>query len=262
MKVGVIVIATNKYLQFVERLLNDLRKHFLNGHSIKVVLFTDHEYDGSDSLDVFRIEHKPWPEPSLKKYNYINLEQEYFKGFDYLFIFDADISLVGDVGEEVLQDLVGVLHPCWIFQSKKLYPYEKRKECNAYIADRHHDKYYAGAFAGGRASTFLKMAKTIAERVEQDEENGVTAIWHDESHLNKYFNENPPTALPPSYMFPEEFIGNSQYPFEPKIVALCKEPSFTQIKVEMGQYPEGTQKYGRLHGYKLAIKNALRRLKS
>jgi hypothetical protein len=38
-------------------------------------------------------------------------------------------------------------------------------------------------------------------------------------------------------MFPEELIGHSQYPFQPKIVALKKESSFNQEKIEMGQYP-------------------------
>ena len=237
MKICIITIATNRYIQFVERLLDNIEEHFLNGHDIQCLLFTDHEVETSDNVKVSQIGHKPWPEPALKKYNYINSQSDYLKNFDYLYLFDADVGIVANVGEEVLQDLVGVLHPYKILEPEKTGPYEKRRESTAYVADEDHNKYYAAAFVGGKSSNFLKMAKTISERVDQDERNGIIAKWHDESHLNKYFIENPPTDLSPSYMFPEELIGYSQYPFEPKIVALKKESSFNQIKIEMGQYP-------------------------
>ena len=237
MKICILTIATNKYLQFVERLLDDIEKNFLNGHDINCILFTDHEVETSDNIKVSQIGHKPWPEPALKKYNYINSEAEYLKDFDYLYLFDADVGIIDVVGEEVMRDLVGVLHPYKILESKETYPYEKRKESTAYVADENHNLYYAAAFVGGKSENFLEMAKVISERVEEDERNGIIAKWHDESHLNKYFNENPPTGLSPSYMFPEELIGHSQYPFQPKIVALKKESSFNQEKIEMGQYP-------------------------
>tara|TARA_R110000868_G_scaffold63957_2_gene192527 strand:- start:1570 stop:2286 length:717 start_codon:yes stop_codon:yes gene_type:complete len=237
MKICILTIATNKYLQFVERLLDDIEKNFLDGHDIQCLLFTDHEVETSDNVKVSQIGHKPWPEPALKKYNYINLESEYLKDFDYLYLFDADVGIVDTVGEEVLQDLVGVLHPYKILESKKTYPYEKRKESTAYVSDENHNKYYAAAFVGGKSENFLQMAKVISQRVEEDERNGIVAKWHDESHLNKYFNENSPFELSPSYMFPEELINHPQYPYEPKIVALKKESSFNQEKIEMGQYP-------------------------
>lgn len=237
MKICILTIATNKYIQFVARLLDDIEEKFLNGHDIQCVLFTDHEVETSDNVKVSFIGHKPWPEPALKKYNYINSESEYLKDFDYVYLFDADVGIVSNVGEEVLQDLVGVLHPYKILESKKVYPYEKRKESTAYVDDQDHDKYYAAAFVGGKSSTFLNMAKVISEKVNEDERNNIVAKWHDESHLNKYFNENPPTVLSPSYMFPEELIGHPQYPFEPKIIALKKQSSFNQEKIEMGQYP-------------------------
>jgi len=237
MKICIITVATNKYIQFVERLLSDVEEHFLVGNDFSCLMFTDQELDEvSDNVKVSLIEHKPWPEPALKKYNYINSESEFLKDFDYLYLFDADVGIVDAVGEEVLQDLVGVLHPYKILENKSVYPYEKRKQSTAYIPDEKHDKYYAAAFVGGKSETFLKMAKTISERVAEDERNGIIAKWHDESHLNKYFNENPPTQLSPSYMYPEELIGHPRYPFEPKIVALQKESSFNQEKIDMGQY--------------------------
>lgn len=237
MKICIVTVATNNYIQFVERLLTDVEKYFLKGSEIQCLLFTDQEIETSDNIKVSYIEHKPWPEPAMKKYNYINSESQYLKSFDYIYLFDADVAIVDEVGPEVLDDSIGVLHPYKILEDKSTYPYEKRKESTAYVEDKEHDKYYAAAFVGGKSTTFLKMAEVISERVETDEKNGVIAKWHDESHLNKYFNENPPTVLSPSYMFPEELIGNHHYPFSPKIVALKKESSFNDEKIQMGQYP-------------------------
>lgn len=237
MKVCILTIATNRYIQFVERLLDNIEDNFLNGHDIKCLLFTDQEVETSDNIKVHHIEHKIWPEPALKKYNYIYLETDYLKSFDYLYLFDADVGIIDKVGDEVLQELIGVIHPYKILESRENYPYEKRKQSTAYVPNDKHDKYYAAAFVGGKAENFLEMARTISERVQIDEKNGIIAKWHDESHLNKYFNENPPYNLSPSYMFPEELIGNPNYPFKPKIVALKKESSFNLEKIEMGQYP-------------------------
>jgi len=236
MKICILTIATNKYIQFVERLLDNIEENFLNGHEIQCLLFTDHEVETSENVKVSQIGHKPWPEPALKKYNYINSESEYLKDFDYLYLFDADVGIVDTVGEEVIQDLVGVLHPYKFFENKTVYPYEKRKQSTAYVSDEDHNKYYAAAFVGGKSKNFLQMAKIISERVEEDERNGIIAKWHDESHLNKYFNENPPTDLSPSYMFPGDLKNPSEYPFKPKIVALAKDPLFNQEKINMGQY--------------------------
>ena len=236
MKICILTIATGKYIQFVERLLDDIEKYFLNGNEIQCLLFTDHEVETSDNVKVSKIGHKPWPEPALKKYNYINSQSEYLKDFDYLYLFDADVGIVDTVGEEVLEDLVGVLHPYKFFEDKAVYPYEKRKQSTAYIADENHDKYYAAAFVGGKSENFLEMARTISERVEEDEKNGVVAKLHDESHLNKYFNENPPTALSPSYMFPGDLKDISKYPFKPIIIALEKDEEFNQEKIKIGQY--------------------------
>ena len=240
MKICIITVATNEYIHFVPRLMEDLEGNFLEDEDaeFECLIFTDQEMEEvSENIKISQIEHKPWPEPAMKKYNYINSEAEFLKDFDYLYLFDADVGLSAPVGGEVLKDLIGVLHPYKILEDKSIYPYEKCEGSTAYVEDEDHDKYYAAAFVGGKSEKFLEMAKTIAGRVEEDERNGIIAKWHDESHLNKYFNENPPTALSPSYMFPEELIGHPQYPFEPKIVALKKDPRFNQEKISMGQYP-------------------------
>ena len=69
----------------------------------------------------------------------------------------------------------------------------------------------------------MEMAEVIADRVNKDLEKGVIALWHDESHMNRYLLDNPPTlALSPEYCYAEEFIGTN-YPHQnPKIIALKK----------------------------------------
>jgi histo-blood group ABO system transferase len=70
------------------------------------------------------------------------------------------------------------------------------------------------------------MAEVLADRVTKDLENGVIALWHDESQMNRYLIDNPPTlSLTPSYCFAEEQMGNPDYPFAPKIIALKKNHS-------------------------------------
>lgn len=240
MKICVITIATGRYIQFVEKLLDSIEENFLQGHEINCLLFTDNEIkEISDNIKVSKIEHKIWPEPALKKYNYIYSEKEYLQNFDYAYLFDADVYFVDKVDDEVLKDLVGVLHPYKILEDKIVYPYESREESTAYVNDESRDKYYAAAFVGGKVENFLEMSKVISERVLIDEQNHITAVWHDESHLNKYFNENPPFALSPSYMFPEELINNPNYPWKPKIIAVNKDAfdtSFNQEKRDLKQY--------------------------
>lgn len=239
MKICVITLATGKYVRFLEKFLNSINYYFLNGHDISYLVFTDHDIKASGNIRTIKIDHELWPNIALKKYYYITSMKEYISSFDYSYLFDVDVYLVDKINEEVLQELVGVLHPYKIFEQKSLHPYEKRKESTAYVSDEQKDKYYAGAFVGGKVECFLKMAEKISDCVAVDKENNITAIWHDESHLNKYFSESIPTNLSPSYMFPEELINYPGYPWQPKIVAVNKDfidTSFNQEKIKLKQY--------------------------
>jgi len=77
MKICILTIATNKYIQFVERLLDNIDENFLNGHEIQCLLFTDHEVEASDNVRVSQIGHEPWPMPTLKRYNYFIKEKDF-----------------------------------------------------------------------------------------------------------------------------------------------------------------------------------------
>ena len=50
MKILILTIATNKYIQFVERLYDNIEEKFLNGHEIQGLLFTEHDVETSDNI--------------------------------------------------------------------------------------------------------------------------------------------------------------------------------------------------------------------
>jgi histo-blood group ABO system transferase len=224
MKICILTIATNKYIQFVERLLDNIDRSFLNGHEIDCLLFTDHAVETSDNVRVCQIDHEPWPMPTLKRYNYFMKEKEFISKFDYCFYFDVDMAIIGDVGEEVLGDLVATMHPYQSFYQPTDRSYDRNPKSLAYVPlGDEGELYYAGGFNGGKTECFLEMAEVIANRVNKDLEKGVVALWHDESHMNRYLIDNPPSvSLTPTYCFAEEMMNNPQYPFEPKIIALKK----------------------------------------
>ena len=79
-------------------------------------------------------------------------------------------------------------------------------------------------FNGGSTKRFLEMAEVISDRVTNDLDNNIIALWHDESQMNRYLIDNPPTlSLTPSYCFAEEQLQNPNYPYEAKIIALKKD---------------------------------------
>ena len=227
MKICILTIATNKYLQFVEKLYDDIAEKFVPGAEIDCLLFTDHEIEEtSDNVRVHYIDHEPCPIPTLKRDNYFVKEKDYILEHDYCFYLDADMRIDAPVGEEVLSDLVATQHGYQSMHPKEQMSYDRNPECLAYVAPGDEVTYYAGGFNGGKTTKFMEMAEVIADRVNKDLEKDIIALWHDESHMNRYMIDNPPTlALNPEYCYAEEFIG-TQYPFQnPKIIALKKNHS-------------------------------------
>jgi histo-blood group ABO system transferase len=227
MKICLLLIATNHYIQFVNPLLESVERNFLNGHDVSAVLFTDHELEeASENIKVSKIEHENWPIPTLKRYHYFCKESEYISNFDYCFYLDVDMKIVGKVGDEILGDLVATQHPGFWYRDRNMFSYERRNQSTAYVPFNEGTMYYAGGFNGGSTTHFLKMSETIVANVNKDFDNGIVAEWHDESHMNRYFINNKPTIeLSPSYCFPEAAFYNPQgwyVPFEPKILALEK----------------------------------------
>lgn len=224
MTIGIFIIATGKYIEFVKPLCEGIDKYFLTKHGKAVYVFTD---SGEVPKCAKRVHlgHRPWPYPTLYRYNIISgfCREEGVK-HDCYYYFDADMLIVDTVGDEVIGDFTVVKHPGFFHANKNQLYYEKNFLTHAYVNPNKMENYYAGGFNGGRK--YLEMAKLISEWNVKDQEHGFTPQWHDETYLNKYAAlYRPDVILPPGYCFPQtekEIKSWGLSGIEPKIVAITK----------------------------------------
>lgn len=215
-KVGLMVVATGKYIQFVEPLVTSAHKHFLPGHQVTYFIFTDGQVPQDDSIISINQKRLGWPFDTMMRFAMYAGQKNLLQDMDYLFACDADMLFVDTLGDEILGDLVGTQHPGYVGRRGT---YETRPISTAYISPQEGSIYFAGGFYGGKAASVLTMAETITQNIQTDLDKNVIAVWHDESHLNRYFiNHKPTVILNPSYCYPESW----KLPYPKKLLALDK----------------------------------------
>lgn len=217
MNVGLLLIATGKYDRFIGPLIESARSYFMPAESITYFLFTDSEevIHGDDVVVTYQ-QHRPFPYPTLMRYEIFYRNKALFDNCDYLFYCDADMLFAAEVSHKILAQRVATIHPG--FLGGRGTP-ETRPESLACVYPHENMVYHAGGFNGGSRDEFIKMAQVLCKNIQTDLDNGIVAIWHDESHMNRYFIDNPPEiVLSPAYCYPEGW----DLPFEKKLIALNK----------------------------------------
>ncbi|MBP7708086.1 hypothetical protein KA107_00235 [Candidatus Pacearchaeota archaeon] len=237
MKIGLLVIATDKYSRFIEPLYRSMKKYFLKKHKVTMFVFTDKNLAPEKDQKVIYLLHKPWPFITLNRYAIFNQHKKELSKFDYLFYIDADMLFTGPVNREILEETVGVAHPAYYGSSREKYPFESDRRSTAYIGSNEGKTYFIGSFIGGSGKSFLNMSRILSQKIKQDKKNRIIAIWHDESHLNRYFIDRPPKkVLDPGYSYFEDIRSS----FKKRISALDKGNDFKK---------DNTKKFVRLRDF-------------
>jgi histo-blood group ABO system transferase len=222
MKIGLLIIATEKYTKFIQPLIESADKHFLKGHEVTYFVFSNKdqiELDTERDVRLTRVEHMQWPYMTLFRYKFFTESNQKLSEMDYLYYCDADMLFVSEVGDEILSDLVATIHPGYL--GGRGTP-ETRPQSLACVFPHEQMEYYAGGFNGGTSKSFLKMSSILSERINEDMKRGIIAIWHDESHMNRYMIDHRPTkVLDPSYCHPESW----NLPYPKRLLALDKNHS-------------------------------------
>ncbi len=214
--VGLLIMATGKYDRFITPLIESAELYFLPDHNVTYYVFTDGIIPERENLVVIPQQRLGWPFDTLKRYHVYYKNKKRFINEDFLFAIDADTLFRGKVGDEILGDLVATLHHGFLGRRGT---YETNPASHACVNSHEGTYYFAGGFYGGKNKSFLKAIKTIIDRIDNDLARGIVAIWHDESHWNRYCIDHPPTViLPSAYCYADgySFIN------EIKIEALTK----------------------------------------
>lgn len=218
-KVGLLVVATGKYISFVKPLLASANSYFCPQDEVTYFIFTEGEPPAYQNVVKFHHERVGWPFDTMMRCAMYLQHAEDLAHMDYLFACDADMLFVDTVGSEIFSDRVATQHPGFV---GKRGSYEAIPLSTACVGPYEGEQYFAGGFYGGNAEEFLKMTRTMVANIYADLDKNIIAVWHDESHLNRYFIDNPPTKiLTPEYCYPESW----NLPYHKRLLALDKNHS-------------------------------------
>lgn len=225
-KVAVLYICTGKYSVFWENFYQSSEKFFLRGIEKKYFVFTD-DAGIINKPNICKIyeKSKGFPMDSLLRFQMFLSIKEELDYFDYVFFLNSNMLFIEEVHTEILplnvsSGLMATIHPGAYHGKYRLFNYERRKKSKAFIPYESGQKYfyYMGGFNGGRTKDFLKLSSVCNNNIKEDLSKGIIAIYHDESHLNKYLHGLDILRLSPSYGYPED----SSLPVKPKIIILNK----------------------------------------
>ncbi len=225
MRIGILYICTGKYSMFWKDFFLKAEKKFLPGMHKEYFVFTDAKRLYSDKIPRIHKKYQEklgWPFDTLKRFEmFLKVESELEK-FDYLFFFNANMRVVETVDESFLpskeEGLLAVEH-AWLHDASPTeFPLETNPQSKAYIEPGMVTHYLMGGLNGGISRCYLQLFKDINRNIYEDLSKNIIAIWHDESHLNKYLLGKKVKILGPEYGYPQ----GSGLPFKPKIIILEK----------------------------------------
>lgn len=209
--VAILYIGTGEYIKLWKGFFLSFEKNFLPDTEKEYYVFTDaKEIFEENKLKVHKMyqENLGWPNNALKRYEILLRIEDELRNYQYAFFMNANMYCIRPVySHEILpekDELVVVEHLDFVGKNRADFTYERNPCSEAYIPLKEGEVYVYSGVNGGSIDTYLKMLHCLKTRTEEDSRNNITAIWHDESHLNRYIIDYPKyKLLSPSYNYRE-----------------------------------------------------------
>ncbi|XP_047218229.1 N-acetyllactosaminide alpha-1,3-galactosyltransferase-like isoform X1 [Girardinichthys multiradiatus] len=202
--VALTVFAVGRYLEaYLKTFLTSAEEHFMLGLPVTYFLFTDLPEKVPNiklaphrNIQVVKVEkYSRWQDISMMRMKTISevIDTVLQHNFTYVFCFDVDQIFKARFGSEALGESVALLHAHYYKLPKYRFTYDRNSKSKAYMTEG--DYYYHAAIFGGTCEKVKALADYCYANIMEDKINDVEALWHDESHLNKYFWLKKPTKL-------------------------------------------------------------------
>lgn len=210
-KIGILVIALGRYDAFWPELYKSCEKYFLPNWKKEYFVFTDNsniKFKEKENVHSIYQKKMGWPWDSMMRFEMFYRRKPMLERCDYLFFLNINLVCRKVIGEEILPTaendwLTVCTHSGYYNKPVDEFPYDRNPQSTAYIPFGQGHHYAPGGFNGGRSSEFIRFCEVACNNVKEDWKHKVIALWHDESHLNKYILNKKPLILPINYMYPK-----------------------------------------------------------
>jgi hypothetical protein len=240
--IGIYLIFIGKYTVFYKDCVESIIRNFLPDYRKTFYVVTDdRSLPSYGDTEFFYTEYIGWPYETLYRFKYF-LQFRHIRS-DIIYFFNGNARCVKPIGGEVLPDNYGfVFTKHWAYQNTNYYhqTLEKNELSTAFIPPM-DTTYIGGGFFGATKNNFIILCKKLDENITTDERKKYIAIWHDESHLNRYFNielHKNAKLLDVSYHVPGHY---EKYYKDIKIIYLHK-----QLHIEKLDTIKGNSEYGNI----------------
>ena len=255
--IGVLTVATNLYLNYWKSMVLSADKVTRVQDAVTFFVFTDAPGDAMDfgaklqnvKVRAFEIAPYSWPDATLLRYQIFSSNIKELNS-EILMHLDADMLFVSSPWQRIKTNLEKgnvclVEHPgFWrpkgiqrlmvylnnpriayrdlrtIISQGAIGAWEKNSNSISYVKRSLRVKYFCGGTWFGFRNSIVDLVESLTSNVQQDSLKMVTAIWHDESHLNKWASTNSFCIENPELCFDETYPHLRK--LTPSIVAVRK----------------------------------------
>jgi hypothetical protein len=247
--IGIVSLATGtKYLDYWEEMISTFKASDSNFQRIKFYLLTDNVSKAEEfcrikqiNSKIFPIPSHVWPEATLLRYQEILAIKEFMTEEVCVYL-DADMLIQADIVSKlspsrwengmayiahpgfwrpsgVTKTIFYLKYPSWILKDVKtklkfgnLGSWERNVHSTAYVPRKNRRTYVCGGVWMGRNQHFFELIEKCSKAVEIDLSRKFVALWHDESHLNKWFSDHGGTVLTPAFCYDPTYPNLASLP--------------------------------------------------